>query len=310
MKNAGFLVAAALAGCSFSSMSQIPAASPLSPNASSKTLVYVSDYSSVLVYAYETGTQVGKLDYFNHAAGSCTDAAGDVYVANDGDADVIEFSHGGTKPKYIVDPSPYPVDCAIDRTTGNLAVINQYGYSEYAPGIVAVYAAGKGKPKLYKSPFSTALVSGAYDARGNLLVSAYQGSTIAFATLPAGKTKMETVSLPLSRNWYGPAYVRWDGQYFVADFRTGYTDDPGIFVMYSIKGLSGERQGYALAEYSGSGPFWLGKIGGAKSLQRANQLLVCGQSGYGGLMYYDYPEGGAYIYDLYQYENCGVTVSP
>lgn len=324
VKIAAIFIAAGLTGCSLPPASTPVSRSALnlstrhsnlsarsrtwmSPDASGKSLLYVSYYSAVQVYDYETDTQVGNLSYFAHAGGSCTDAHGNVYIANYGDADVLEFSHGGTKPRYIVDPSADPVDCSIDPTTGNLAVIN----GNASPGNVAIYAGGKGKPKVYKSPFSTSLVSGAYDPSGNLLVSAYQNNTIDFAMLPAGKTKMESVTLPYQQDWYGPAYVRWDGEYFVVDFQTSYTRSPAVLIMYTLKGTTGEREGYSIAQDSdGSGPFWLGKIGGPKNAHRANQLVFCSRGGYGGVLFYDYPQGGEFVFDLDQLDEAGgATVS-
>ncbi|HEY6484793.1 MAG TPA: hypothetical protein VIX83_00220 [Candidatus Cybelea sp.] len=284
----------------------------IAPDLTGKTLLYVSDEDTVDVYDYGTNTKVGSLADFSHAAGSCTDGAGNVYVTNTGSADVLKFSHGGTKPTYIIDPSPYPVDCAIDTASGNLAVINEYGASEYSKGDVAIYAGGKGKPKIYKSSFSVPLTSGAYDAHGNLLVSAFANTTFDFGYLPAGQQKFESVNLRYSSNWYGPPYVRWDGEYFVAGFRAGYVDEPDIFAMYTIKGTNVIREGYSLAERVGqSSSFWLGKVGGPKSLHRANRLLLNGSYDYGGILFYYYPEGGAAVFAMQdELESSGVTVSP
>ena len=63
----------------------------MTPDAGGKKLLYVSYYSSVLVYDYGTSNQVGQLSYFSRAAGSCTDPSGDVYVTNYGAADIIEL---------------------------------------------------------------------------------------------------------------------------------------------------------------------------------------------------------------------------
>jgi hypothetical protein len=311
---------AALAACSSAQpIAYAPAPAPaahgrswIAPNAGGKRLLYVSDYDSVDIYEYGTDTKVGSLGDFSQAAGSCTDRAGNVYVTNTGSADVLKFSHGGTKPTYIIDPSPYPVDCAIDTASGNLAVINEYGTSEYSPGNVAIYTGGKGKARVYKSSFSAPLTSGAYDAGGDLLVSGSANTTLDFGFLSSGQQKFESVDLQYPQNWYGPPYVRWDGEYFVVGFRTGYIDQPDIFAMYTIKGSTGIREGYSLAERAGqSGSFWLGKIGGPKSLHRANRLVLCGSYDYGGVLFYYYPEGGAAVFTLQDgRESSGVTVSP
>jgi hypothetical protein len=276
--------------------------------AARKNLLYVSEYQEVKVYAYGTDNQVGELDNFTHAAGSCTDAKGDVFVANNGAADILEYAHGKSTPiQTLIDPSPYPADCAVDPSTGNLAVVNQYGASEYSPGNVAIYSGAKGKPKTYKVNGFSTYVSGTYDAHGDLLVSDVESSGIQFAMLPHAGSKFEAITLPHSGQWAGPGFVRWDGAYFDVEFAIGETS---IFVWYTIKGSKGTQEGYTSTEESGEvgGPYWLGRIGGPKSVKRANQLVVCI---YDGVTGWEYPRGGDYIFQLYDDQRAGgITVSP
>jgi hypothetical protein len=79
--------------------------------------------------------------------------------------------------------------------------------------------------------------------------------------------------------------------------------------MYTIKGAAGTKEGYLLSEGSGEGggPFWLGTIGAPKTLHRANQLVAAIRDT--GIVYWDYPEGGSYIYEMYEEQGAGVTVS-
>jgi|HubBroStandDraft_2_1064218.scaffolds.fasta_scaffold06503_6 hypothetical protein len=274
----------------------------MAPAATSKNLLYVSEHENVLVYDYGTDNQVGELDYFTSAAGTCTDAEGDVFVTNYSAADVLAFAHGKSAPiKTLIDPSPYPTDCAVDPSTGNLAVVNQYGESEYTPGNVAIYSGAKGKPKTYKMAGFSMYLSGAYDARGDLLVSDVESSGVKFAMLPHGGSKFEAITLPHSGQWTGPGFVRWDGTYFDVEFTIGETS---IFVWYTIKGSKGTQEGYTSTEESGEvgGPFWLGRIGGPKSVKRANQLVV---GTYDGVTGWDYPRGGDYIFQLYDDQRAG-----
>jgi hypothetical protein len=281
--------------------------SRMSPTAAGKNLLYVSEYADVGVYDYGTDDQVGELDDFTHAAGSCTDANGDVFVTNYGAADVLEFAHGKSTPvKTLIDPSPYPIDCAIDPSTGNLAVVNQYGKSEYTLGNVAIYSDAKGAPKTYKVTGFSTYVSGTFDARGDLLVSDVESSGVKFAMLPHGSSKFEAIALSHSGQWTGPGFVRWDGTYFDVEFSVGETS---IFVWYTIKGSSGTQEGFTTTEESGisGGPFWLGRIGGPKSVKRANQLVV---AIYDGVTGWDYPRGGDYIFQMYDDQRAGgVTAS-
>jgi hypothetical protein len=287
-------------------------ASWMSPNAGGMNLLYVSEDSSVIVYDYGTSTQVGQLDYFSHAAGSCTDSAGDVYVTNYGAADVIEFAHGKSSPiKTLVDPSPYATDCSVDPTTGNLAVINQYGQAQYAPGNVAIYPAGKNSPKTYKIKGFVTYISGTYDATGNLLVSDDESSGPKFAILQHGTSSFKAVSLPHDSQWTRPGYVRWDGEYFDVEYVIPFYNVPCIFLWYTVNGTRGTQEGYMVTQelQTNGGPFWLGRVGGPKSVTRANQLVAAISSNYGGVLGWSYPRGGSFIFDVYRYGGGGVTAS-
>ncbi len=307
-------LAAALAGCSV-----VPAQAPIhtslrpatgrgswmTPATSSKNLLYLSAYDAVDVYDYATSTEVGSLTGFDHASGSCTDAKGDVFITNTGDADVLEFAHGGTKPTYVIDPYPYPVDCSIDPSTGNLAVVNEYGASEYSPGNIAVYAQAKGTPKVYKS--STQLLSATYDAKGDLLVSGSESNNVNYAVLVAGGSKLQTVSLQQFSGTYA-SWVRWDGEYFVVEVEG--QDFTPLFVMFTLKGTSATEEGFMAVNKTaeGEGPFWLGRINAPKGRRRANQLVASPDDS--GVMFWDYPEGGLYVFRFGSEDQYGgVTVS-
>lgn len=283
----------------------------MSPDASDKNLLYVSQDESVVVYDYLTDTQVGQLQYFTHASGACTDASGNVYVTNNQAADVLEFAHGKSSPiKTLLDTDPYPTDCAVDLATGNLAVINEYGQTQSSPGNVAIFAGGKGKAKTYTVKGISKLVSGSYDATGDLLVGGYDSSShLAFAILDNKSSAFKSVNLPHSTEWTMPGFIRWDGEYFDVEFEVPYDQFPAVFVWYTIKGTTGTQEGYMLTEGSteNSGPFWLGRIGASKNLKRANQLVASTGSG---LDFWNYPEGGAYIFQMYDLQDlAGLTVS-
>lgn len=280
--------------------------SRLAPAAGHRNLLYLSQRSSVLVFDYGTSNLVNTLSYFTDAAGQCTDPQGDVYVTNWGAADVIEFAHGGSKPiKTLIDPSPYPIDCTFDHTTGNLAVINQYGQSQYSAGNVAIYTDAKGNPKTYKIKGLTTYFSGSYDSSGNLLVggTATGSYTVNFAMLQRAGTGFKAVTLEKrSPNFKYPGYTRWDGQYYVIEFEYF---GASLFAWYTVKNYEATQEGYTITEESGegSGPFWLGRVGGPKSVPRANQLV--GAMTIYGVMGWDYPRGGSYIFQMYNYSQAG-----
>ena len=80
-----------------------------------------------------------------------------------------------------------------------------------------------------------------------------------------------------------------------------------------IKGTKGTEEGYMITEKSGenSGAFWLGRVGGPKSVTRANQLVAVGSSDYGGVFGWNYPLGGSYIFTIYssREDDSGITAS-
>lgn len=275
-----------------------------------KDLVYVSAGDSVLVYAYDTQTVIEKLPDLSDARGSCVDSKGNVYVTNFGAADIVEFSHGVTKPaRLVIDPDAYPIDCSIDPKTGNLAVLNYYGKTEYSPGNVAIYTAAKGKPKLYPySTFSQFLACG-YDGTGDLVVSGYSGPDLGFAYLPPGGKTLQSFGLQLSYGWQGPAFIRWDGRHLVIEYRN---DNHGfIFVRYAVSGNSGEQEGTTTITYGdvGPGPFWVGKTGRGK--KKVANTVAASIADFG-TYFWSFPQGTP-IYQLRYNQDTygtGVSVSP
>jgi hypothetical protein len=179
------------------------------PEAKSEDLLYVTSQSfhpanEVLVFSYPGEQLVGKLAGFKEADGSCTDAAGDVFIADIGAAEVVEYAHGGSKAiKRLRDASSgfIPSGCAVNSTTGDLAVTS--GFS------VFVYANAKGKPKYYYNLLIGAAHSCAYDNKGNLFIA---GGVL--AELPKRGDKI--IRLSVRRGKIDrPGAVQWDGKYFV-----------------------------------------------------------------------------------------------
>jgi hypothetical protein len=274
-----------------------------------KDLVYVSAGRSILVYEFGAKSVIEKLTGFTSARGSCTDANANVYVTNYNGADVVEYSHGVTTPsRLLIDPDAYPVDCSVDPTTGNLAVLNIYGKTESSPGNVAIFTGAKGKPKLYSYSAISQFTACGYDGAGDLIVSGYSGFDLAFADLPAGGKALQSFSLPLNYPWQAPAYIRWDGRYLVVEFRNG--NDGFTFVQYAVSGSSGTQQGTTTITYGdvGPGPFWVGKTGRGKK-QAANTVGAAIPDF--GTYFWSFPQGTP-LYELRYGQDTygtGVTVS-
>ena len=97
-------------------------------------LLYVSNplKDDVLVFSYPKAKLVGTLSGtadFNGPDQICPDTKGDIWVVNNTPwkgPTLVEFKHGGTSPIASLQDlgRQYAVDCAVDPTTGDLAVTN------------------------------------------------------------------------------------------------------------------------------------------------------------------------------------------
>ena len=151
---------------------------PLQPSAArqrsaSAPLLYISDLGSfdVNVYSLDPLTRVRKLTGFSEPQGECSDASGDVWIADTGAAEMLEFRPGAKHAaRTLVDPLGYPVGCAVDPASGDLAV-NDIFSNNNGPGDVLVYHNARGTPAPYDNPHQYFYYFAAYDTSGNLYVS-------------------------------------------------------------------------------------------------------------------------------------------
>lgn len=220
------LLAAGVTGCS--RVDSIPTTLPanavagsvagswMKPNAKNADLLYVSDLNrnAVFVFAYPSGEHVGTIKGLKRPHGECVDAAGDVWVTNGLDQDLVEYAHGGTTPIATVpDPYGFPSGCAVDPTTGNLAVMN------FAPGSgagsVVIYAGAKGTGQ--QLPLSPAAIpyKGAYDNDGNLWVDGMTSSAKFFSFGEYIAANHQWRSIILKHRMYFPSGVQWVGNELV-----------------------------------------------------------------------------------------------
>jgi hypothetical protein len=147
---------------------------------SATNLLYVSNASNVTVYDYNNGqnvTQVGTLTGFSSPQGMCTDKSGNVWIADYDTRTMFEYAHGGTSPITKITPKEgYPYACAVDKTTGNLAVSYWHPnghFRDYGEVVVYPKATGHGvqygpPTGFYRSYFLT------YDDSSNLFTTGYE----------------------------------------------------------------------------------------------------------------------------------------
>ncbi|HEV3194808.1 MAG TPA: hypothetical protein VGZ06_01620 [Candidatus Cybelea sp.] len=255
--------------------------SQMAPNARSNDLLYVSDAESndVTVYAYPKGTLVGTLRGFSEPQGECSDKHGNVWIVNTETGNLIEYAHGGTTPIAIVSDTGYdPAGCAIDPTTGNLAVANIASTTQGNQGNVAIFAVGQGSP-IYYTPANIARdYFCGYDANGNLYVDGQSGpnSGFGFAELRHGSAVF--TSITLDRNIAFPGAVQWDGRHVAIG-------DQSTSVIYEVK-VSGSNgkvvQTTTLGDASDVIQFW-----------KQGLRVVAADSGLAFVGFWKYPAGGS-----------------
>jgi hypothetical protein len=212
---------ASLAACGYAS-SQPPLASVNASDrttswmtpaaAAAKSLLYVSDAQAfdVYVYTFPDLKRAGILKGFDRPEGECSDAKGDVWITDDRDEQILRYHHGGSKAVAVLtDPLGYPVGCAIDPRTGDLAVTNLFGFS--GNGGVLIYKNATGTPRPYTNPAQYFYYLDGYDDKGNLYVSGKTSNfSYTLSVLPRGKHSMSTVSVSGAKIFV-PGTVRWTG---------------------------------------------------------------------------------------------------
>ncbi len=310
-------VAALLAGCSGASLpgASAPSVSQqasrahaatrsswMSPQAKQQSLIYVSSVltNDVYAYSYSTHQLMGTLTGFETPYGLCTDKSGDVWVVNDGASEMVEYAHGGTGSiATLSDPSEYPEGCAIDVTTGNLAVANFS--SNTGGGNVVIYTDAKGTPQAYSDPSIVDYRFCGYDANGNLFVDGVNASSaFVLAELPKGSSTF--TDIPISQKIEWPGGVQWDGKHVAV----GDTD---AVTVYRVNPANGDVVGSTKLDGANYvDQFWVnGSVSTRKKARRA-RVLAPSQDG-GSLALYKYPAGGSPLWSISVQEPFGVTVS-
>ncbi|HEY2473474.1 MAG TPA: hypothetical protein VGI19_01615, partial [Candidatus Cybelea sp.] len=183
-------------------------------------LLYVADSDNeVTVYDYASRDLVGVLTDFSQPMGECAGTNGNVYITDSAARKIFEYAHGGTKAMKTLNDAPdSPYACAVDPTTGNLAVANDDGSSK--EGNIKIWSKGSGTPSSYTDSQLDNFRGCAYDSRGALLTNGFtSGYATGFAWLPPGGSKLINVTIPgpsSSWKWYA-AGLQWDGKFFVID---------------------------------------------------------------------------------------------
>jgi hypothetical protein len=215
------LAALSLAACSGtgSGTTALPTAMRASatrgePGARGDLLYVQSDGSAetVDILSYPQGKPVNEISGIGPVWGMCADTSGNVWVVTLDDT-VYEFAHGGTSPiAQVTVPNTWlATGCAVDPTTGDLAVINYDGPNGSS---VDVWSSYQGSPKVYSTAFFPWAVT--YDGSGDLFADGSNNSTsnvFRLAELATGQSGFQAIQLDKVADW--PGGLQWDGKHLV-----------------------------------------------------------------------------------------------
>jgi hypothetical protein len=248
------------------------------PEAKSENLLYFGDNDELTVYSYPQGKFVGvvKNREFDGLQGECVDSSGDIFVTSLTNGKIFEYRHGGKEPIATLQAAANnPSDCAVDPTTGNLAVTT---LGSTKPGNLAIYRHARGTPKVYVDPSIQKYFFCGYDGGGNLYLDGQPPKgRFQFAELPKGRS--EFTNITLNQKIYWPGSVLWDGNYVAV----GDVVVPNVYE-FSISGSQGTLRGTTPLD---------GVIyDNAFSLDRKRIVVAAGGTSFNTAMIFDYPAGG------------------
>lgn len=304
---AAIAAAMAFAGCAggnltVPSVATHSAASWMAPDAKKNTLLYVSDLGTnqVDILSYPKGTPEGTLSGFGAVHGGCVDRAGNVFITDGHNSQILEYAHGGTSPIATLDDGTFgPTGCSVDRKSGTLAVANISAVYGSSPGNIAIYKNASGGATYYSDSNIYLYYDCAYDNKGNLYVTGSdENGNFRLAELPhRGKT---LAIIRLDQQIYVPGGVQWDGKYVdVEDQGAGYHGS--TIYEISVSGSTGTKVGTTALS------------GSADVLQFAlyHHKIIGGNIGSApNVMFWKYPSGTALRTLTGFTEPDGVAVSP
>jgi len=219
-------------------------------------LLFVTDYGSDAVYIFTMPALVlkGTLTGLSFPEGACEDASGNIWVADTGASQLIQFSRTGSQLKTLSTPGFYPAGCAINRSNNDVAVANIESTSG-GPGNITVYANGSGTGTPYTDPNIAQYFFVGYDPSGNLYYDGENNSSRTaayFGELAAGSSTPKTITLS-GATLHFAGFVQWYNGGYVAlgDQMCGGTNAACVYWI-SVSGSTGTNLGTTnLSNYQG-----------------------------------------------------------
>lgn len=204
-------------------------------------LLFISDSGTDDVYIYQptTYTLMATLTGFNLPQGMCSDNAGDVWVANTYSFQILELNHAGSIINTLSDPAGWPVGCAWNSQSGNLAVTNIVDFDSQGhqvPGEVLVYPGATGAPTAYQDPHMWNYYSAAYQANGNLYFDGFRDYANTEFGLDVIRANAPTpVAMEVNGGTiYAPGGLQWHQGLLVGDQECGGGHAPEVSCVYQL----------------------------------------------------------------------------
>ena len=159
--------------------------------------LFVSDPGTADVYIYKLSNLklIGTITGFSQPQGECSDSRGNVWIADTNARIIYELSHHGQLQNELSDKIGYPVGCAWDATTGNLAVMDLLGPGGGA-GDVLIYPHAAGTPTVVANANQYYYNFGGYDGSGDLFFDGRdQYGNFMLSELARGAQTAETIDV-------------------------------------------------------------------------------------------------------------------
>lgn len=229
----------------------------ISPEVETKKtqLLFVSDSYADVVYMYAVPSLkvMGTITGFQQPQGECSDSKGDVWITDTNAQKIYEVSHTGRLLTTLSDGYGYPVACAWDAKSGNVAVMNIFNLlGEH--GEVIVYPPGSKQPATYVNSHQYYYDFGGYDGSGDLFFDGRsEGGAFMLSELPAGARSAETIKVSGARIYF-PGMVQMStasSDVLVGDQECGNASAACIYQL-TVSGTTAKVTGTAKLE-SGMG---------------------------------------------------------
>jgi hypothetical protein len=209
-------------------------------------VVFVSDIGNDLVdvFTLPSMTFKAQLTGFNEPQGECAARNGDVWITNSNPPNaILLYSHTGKLIKALNDRNEHPVACAVDQSTGDLAVSSIYAGSASGPGDVAIYKGGSGSPTVLTCSAMSYYYFITFGPSGTLYVD---GSNAAGSYQLCGGNESSLSAIGVSgATIYFPGFLQWynAGNYLAAGDQLCGGNTAACVYQLSINGSTATSMG-------------------------------------------------------------------